>query len=51
MNLRLHAGPFTQDQLIQLRAQILAYKYLSRNIPLPPNILQGIRGAPVCVLF
>eukprot|EP01119_Soliformovum_irregulare_P000784 TRINITY_DN10578_c0_g1_i3.p1 TRINITY_DN10578_c0_g1~~TRINITY_DN10578_c0_g1_i3.p1 ORF type:complete len:1288 (-),score=409.11 TRINITY_DN10578_c0_g1_i3:19-3882(-) len=33
----------TQYQLFQLKAQILAYKYLSRNMPLPPKLLSVIR--------
>jgi hypothetical protein len=36
--------PFTQEQLAQLRAQILAYKYLSRNLALPPALLAAIRS-------
>ncbi len=37
-------GPFTLEQLQQLRAQILAFKYLSRNIPLPLVLLNAIKG-------
>jgi len=45
-NTPLH-GPFTTDQLQQLRAQILAYKYLSRNMPLPVELLVAIRNPSV----
>ncbi len=37
-------GPFTMEQLQQLRAQILAYKYISRNMPLPTALLAAIRN-------
>lgn len=37
-------GPFTMEQLQQLRAQILAYKYLSRNMALPAALLAAIRN-------
>jgi hypothetical protein len=36
-------GQLTSYQLFQLKAQILAYKYLSRNLPLPPKLLNAIR--------
>uniref|UniRef100_A0A1I8FT92 Helicase ATP-binding domain-containing protein n=1 Tax=Macrostomum lignano TaxID=282301 RepID=A0A1I8FT92_9PLAT len=32
------AGPFSSSQLMQLRAQINAYKNLSRNLPLPDQL-------------
>src|SRR5690554_4965246 len=31
-------------QLFQLKAQILAYKYLSRNMALPPKLLAAVRA-------
>lgn len=37
-------GPFTMEQLQQLRAQILAYKYLSRNMALPAALLAAVRN-------
>jgi hypothetical protein len=37
-------GPFTMEQLQQLRAQILAYKYISRNMALPTALLAAIRN-------
>lgn len=33
-----------QYQLFQLKAQILAYKYLSRNMSLPPKLLAAVRA-------
>lgn len=35
---------FNQQQLSQLRAQIMAYKLLSRNQPIPDNIRMAIEG-------
>lgn len=32
------------NQLLQLKAQILAYKYLSRNLPLPQRLLSALRS-------
>jgi hypothetical protein len=32
------------SQLFQLKAQILAFKYLPRNAPLPSKLLTAIRG-------
>lgn len=37
------SGQLSSYQLFQLKAQILAYKYLSRNLPLPPKLLNAIR--------
>src|SRR5262245_25397208 len=34
----------SQNQLLQLKAQILAYKYLVRNLALPPKLLSAIRN-------
>lgn len=31
-----------QDQMVQLRAQIMAYRHLARNMTLPENMLQSI---------
>jgi hypothetical protein len=31
-------GPLSQSQLYLLRSQILAYKHLVRNIPVPTNL-------------
>jgi len=31
-------GPLTQSQLYLLQSQILAYKHLIRNIPVPTNL-------------
>jgi len=42
MNSPKHA--FTQNQMQQLRAQIMAYRYLARNQPLSPEMLIGIQG-------
>ncbi|XP_018562327.2 ATP-dependent helicase brm isoform X2 [Anoplophora glabripennis] len=44
---------FSQSQMAQLRNQIMAYRYLARNQPVPPQIsmaLQGKRpdGSPQC---
>ena len=42
------ALPFSSPQLLQLRAQIMAYKLLARNQPLPEHIRSAIQGkAPV----
>lgn len=41
--LKIGPGGITQYQLFQLKAQILAYKYLSRNLALPPKLLTAIR--------
>lgn len=32
------------QQMFQLKAQVLAYKYLSRNQPIPPKLLSALRG-------
>jgi hypothetical protein len=37
-------GPFTASQLAQLKAQILAYRYLSRNLSMPPALLTTIKA-------
>lgn len=37
------SGGLTGYQLFQLKAQILAYKYLSRNMALPAKLLSAIR--------
>eukprot|EP01118_Nematostelium_gracile_P014389 TRINITY_DN5591_c0_g1_i2.p1 TRINITY_DN5591_c0_g1~~TRINITY_DN5591_c0_g1_i2.p1 ORF type:complete len:195 (-),score=62.52 TRINITY_DN5591_c0_g1_i2:263-847(-) len=42
--LKVGFGGITSAQLFQLRAQILAYKYLSRNIALPPKLLLAIKA-------
>lgn len=34
---------FTPDQVAALRAQIQAYKFITRNVPLPDSMLQAIR--------
>lgn len=31
-------------QLVQLKAQIVAYKFLTKNLPLPPQVLNAIRS-------
>ncbi|PAA57356.1 hypothetical protein BOX15_Mlig016277g2 [Macrostomum lignano] len=49
------AGPFSSSQLMQLRAQINAYKNLSRNLPLPDQLrVQALgsslsRPVPPCI--
>ncbi len=35
---------FNQGQLSQLRAQIMAYKLLSRNQPIPDNLRMAVEG-------
>lgn len=35
---------WTESQYNQLKNQILAYKYLSRNMSIPPEIVENIRG-------
>lgn len=42
MNSAKHA--FTPDQLQQLRAQIVAYRMLARNLPLNPEITMALQG-------
>lgn len=42
MNPPKHA--FTSIQMQQLRAQIMAYRYLARNQPLSPEMLMAIQG-------
>lgn len=37
-------SPFSPAQVQQLKAQILAYRYLTHNMALPPNLLLAIRG-------
>lgn len=41
---KVHA--FSSPQLLQLRAQIMAYKLLARNQPLPEHIRMAIQGKP-----
>jgi hypothetical protein len=36
--LSLRVGPLTQSQLYLVQSQILAYKHLMRNIPVPTNL-------------
>jgi len=36
--------PMTYNQMAQLKAQIMAYKYLARNQPLPEHLLAAIEG-------
>lgn len=38
--------PFSSPQLLQLRAQIMAYKLLARSQPLPEHIRSAIQGKP-----
>lgn len=38
---------FSSNQLNQLRAQIMAYRMLARNQPLPQNIIMAIQGKRV----
>ena len=38
------AHPFSSPQLLQLRAQIMAYKLLARSQPLPEHIRSAIQG-------
>jgi hypothetical protein len=42
----LSSGPTmsSASQLYQLKAQILAFRFLARNLTLPPNLLAAIRG-------
>lgn len=40
------AHPFSSPQLLQLRAQIMAYKLLARSQPLPEHIRIAIQGKP-----
>jgi hypothetical protein len=35
--------PLSSYQVFQLKAQIMAYKYLSKNMPLPPKLLTALR--------
>ncbi|CCX34630.1 Similar to Chromatin structure-remodeling complex subunit snf21; acc. no. Q9UTN6 [Pyronema omphalodes CBS 100304] len=35
------SNSFTPDQLAVLRHQIMAFKYITRNKPVPPNVQQG----------
>lgn len=42
LNDRPHA--FSSQQVQQLRVQIMAYRMLARNQPLPQNILQAVQG-------
>lgn len=37
---------FTQEQLAALKYQIMAYKLISKNMPLPPNLQQAILASP-----
>lgn len=47
MNPAKHA--FNPDQRQQLRAQIIAYRYLARNMPLNPEITLALQGKKVDV--
>ncbi|XP_060525669.1 ATP-dependent helicase brm-like [Cylas formicarius] len=38
------ASTFTQTQMSQLRNQIMAYRYLARNQPIPHQILMALQG-------
>lgn len=40
-------GPFTRQQLYQLKAQILAYRFIESNQQLPAHLLQAIRGQAI----
>lgn len=40
---------FTPDQLSALKAQIMAYKLISRNVPLPPDIKNAVLGREVAM--
>eukprot|EP00095_Tigriopus_kingsejongensis_P009239 maker-scaffold495_size155559-snap-gene-0.32 protein:Tk09239 transcript:maker-scaffold495_size155559-snap-gene-0.32-mRNA-1 annotation:"homeotic gene" len=37
-------GQFQNPQMLQLRAQIMAYRFLARNQPLPPQIAMAVSG-------
>ena len=37
------ASPFAGPQMVQLRAQIMAYRILARNQPLPPQISLAVQ--------
>ena len=37
-------SPFTNTQLHQLRAQIMAYKLLARSQPIPDNLRMAVEG-------
>ena len=37
-------GLFPQQTMLQLRAQIMAYRFLARNQPLPPQIAMAVSG-------
>lgn len=39
-------SPLTPAQVAQLRAQVMAYRLLSRNQPLPENLLLALQGKP-----
>ena len=36
-------SPFASPQMVQLRAQIMAYRILARNQPLPPQITLAVQ--------
>ncbi|KAK4476092.1 hypothetical protein MN116_001315 [Schistosoma mekongi] len=40
----VHQGPFMKDQLVQLRAQINAFKLLSKSQPVPETLLLAAEG-------
>ena len=42
--LLLQNNAFSQSQLSQLRSQIMAYKLLSRNQPIPENLRLAVEG-------
>lgn len=42
---------FSPAQMHQLKAQVLAFRYLTHNMPLPTNLMLAIRGATPSVRF
>ncbi|KAI9290204.1 SNF2 family N-terminal domain-containing protein [Umbelopsis sp. AD052] len=40
---------FTETQLAALKYQILAFKLISKNLPLPPNLQQAVLATPTIV--
>ncbi len=42
-----HANGWTESQYDQLKNQIIAYKYLIRNMGVPSEVLEKIRGAEI----
>ena len=39
-------GSLAHTQMLQLRAQIMAYRILTRNQPLPPQIAMAVQVSP-----